>query len=71
MENYLPQEYKDKLCPSYRQKLKKLEEEFSATEDLKERQQLLESFSEEFIMPRQLWDELIRLSKTYFTVLAI
>uniref|UniRef100_A0AC35GXM1 Uncharacterized protein n=1 Tax=Panagrolaimus sp. PS1159 TaxID=55785 RepID=A0AC35GXM1_9BILA len=61
MEAFLPQEYKDKLCPSYRQRLQKLEEEFSATEDLKERQQLLESFSEEFIMPRQLWDELIRL----------
>lgn len=59
MKASLPPEYKEKLCPTYRQRLKKLEEEFSETLDFKERQKLLDTFSEEYLMPRQLWDELI------------
>uniref|UniRef100_A0A914QCM7 Uncharacterized protein n=1 Tax=Panagrolaimus davidi TaxID=227884 RepID=A0A914QCM7_9BILA len=61
MQAFLSPEYKEKLNPTYRRKLENLEEKFSATLDLTEKQRILDEFSEEYLMPRQYWDEMICL----------
>uniref|UniRef100_A0A914PTX4 Uncharacterized protein n=1 Tax=Panagrolaimus davidi TaxID=227884 RepID=A0A914PTX4_9BILA len=70
MSSRLPPEFFNKLDPTYQSKILLLEHRLNSTENPDKKQEYLDSFYENFLMPGKFIDEMLKQRDEYFIDMA-